>query len=383
MPQVRKQIFYKRDAGAWYARLDKPEGGTYTRKLASKEDAEFKTVAGRRKARSQAEIDNYLQTLLTEVKPANVEPKSRHLTITVRKAVEEWESSLTIAESTRVHYLYSLKQFVESLPPSKMLKDLKRTDSRPMIQACNKRGVAPNTIRSYLRAVAIFLTWAVESGLLLAAPKLEAPAAQRKNPRVYSQEQMDSLEEYLAHDSERKNLYRLVMVLRYLGLRAGEAQHLKLEHIKLEEGEILIQGSTLVRQNDEDGEEVVRWMPKKGKESKLPLRGKLRKFLEHDLADRGPDEIWYLDRGNGDHFRIDAHGLGKALLKPLSELKMATTAKTLHGFRASLITTLNKEGIALSDIQAIARHSNIDVTLGYIQQSFERLGDALEKVSGK
>jgi hypothetical protein len=45
-----------------------------------------------------------------------------------------------------------------------------------------------------------------------------------------------------------------------------------------------------------------------------------------------------------------------------------------------LITTLNNEGIPVPDIQAIARHSNIEVTLGYIQQSFERLGDALEKL---
>lgn len=380
MPQVRKQIFLKKDVKAYYARLDKEGGGTFTRKLASQEDVEFKTVAGRKKARSEAEINNYLQGLLTQVQPYKDTQPLNRVNILLNDAVAEWESSLTVAEGTRTHYEYSLQQFVDSLPLTKQLRDLKKTDSRPMIKACQDRGVAPNTIRSYLRAVAIFLTWAMDSGLILVAPKLETPAAERKNPRVYSQEQMDKLEDYLAHDSERKNLYRLVMALRYLGLRAGEVQHLKIEHIDLQGRTIKIQGSTLVRQNEDGDEELVKWMPKKGKEAVLPLRGKLLTFLEHDLADRGPEEVWFLDRGNGDHFRIDAHGLGKALLKPLSELKMATQAKTLHGFRASLITTLNNEGTPIKDIQAIARHSNIEVTMGYIQESFERLGDALEKL---
>ena len=380
MPQVRKQIFYKRDAGAWYARLDKEGGGTFTRKLATKEEAETKLVQGRKRTRTEAEVNNYLQSLLLDVKPPEVKKSIPANKLTVMAAARQWLASLAVADATKTHYEYAINGFVASLPKETLLSSLKRTDSRPFINDCRERGLSDNTIRSYLRGVAIFLTWAVDSELLVAAPKLERPAPVKKEVRVYSQDQLDELEEYLEHDLERKNIYRMVMALRYLGLRAGEVQHLALADIDLNQeydrqedvhyGKLHIRGG-----KNKDG-----WLPKKGKEEVLPLIGKFYRFLKADLADRGPEEIWYLDRGDGKHYRQDAHGLSSALLKPLSELKIAQVAKTMHGFRASCASTLARDNVNHIYIQQILRHESFDTTLKYLHSSMGELAKALDKL---
>jgi integrase len=273
---------------------------------------------------------------------------------TCEEVSQQWLESLTVADRTLVAYRAAIGIFCEFCG-STPLEEIKSTSTRNMIRSLTDSGKAPNTIRSYVRMSQIMLHYAAAEGLIASAPTLEMPTRDRKNIRIYQESDLDRIESYLRDAPDKRNRYRLVMLLRYLGLRAGEVWALPLRHIDLKNRTLAIQKVP-----------EISWSPKKSKEALLPLRGDLLKFLEEDLKRRDIREVWYLDKGQGQQAWAEVTGLNHSLMRTLKKLGLQNAAKTLHGYRASAITKLLEAGIPPHEVQAIARHDDLSTTLGYL-----------------
>jgi integrase/recombinase XerC len=295
---------------------------------------------------------------------------SRQKTPTVKEYKEHWLANLSVNPKTIKIYEMGLA-FFEKQNSDKQIGEITNVSTRLMIKELKESGRSANTIRSYIKPVQMMLNYAVAEGLLAKAPQLEKPNAAIKNVRTYSEADLDRLEQYLESQKDTSgdawvqrwspnrpmNNYRALMMLRYFGLRAGEVWSLPLRHIDLSEMSITI---AAVPELD--------WKPKKDKEAKLPIVGKIREFLLEDLNNRKADEKYFLDKGDGTPATATPNSLNKTIYKVLKEVGLQDAAKTLHGFRASAITHMLEAGVPVSDVQQIARHCNIETTMGYLNK---------------
>ena len=110
-----------------------------------------------------------------------------------------------------------------------------------------------------------------------------------------------------------------------------------------------------------------------------PLSSKLKEFLIKDLKDRSPEEIWYLDRGNGNHQFSSSYALTNAFSKILKALHLTGVAKPIHGHRSSLGTKLVNINPALA--QMALRHQDIRTTIdSFYDQDSKPLVDVFENL---
>jgi len=317
-------------------------------------------------AEAQRDPETFLHYKLIEavlkltngVKVSTVSASQRSLGLGDLK--NRWIDSLAVSENTRQQYSYAVEQFLR-YHPEKQVHEIKATSTRPMIREMLDKGKSSNTIRSYIKAVQIMLKYAEREEIVTKVPALEQPTAEKRNIRIYSEAELDMIEDYLKKMDEFKpevrNRYRCHMMLRYLGLRAGEVWSLRLENIDMYEEVVTL------KQVKELG-----WKPKKGKEAQLPIVGKLKAFLLEDLKNRDPREKYYLDKGDGHTYTVDVSTLNTIMHRVMVRLGLGDTAKTLHGYRASAITHMLEAGVAPHEVQAVARHEDLKTTLGYLHQ---------------
>ena len=88
---------------------------------------------------------------------------------------------------------------------------------------------------------------------------------------------------------------------------------------------------------------------------------KLYDFLNKDVLKRSDKEIWYLDDGNGGHWRTSPSALSRTFKWYRDELGLQ--GDPLHTLRKSGITEALDNGGALEKVAAWAGHSSTQVTL--------------------
>lgn len=295
---------------------------------------------------------------------------SRQKTPTVREYKEYWLANLSVSPKTIKIYRMGLA-FFEKQHADKQIGDITNVSTRPMIKELKESGRSANTIRSYIKPVQMMFNYAAAENVITKTPQLEKPSAAVRNVKVYSESDLNKLEQYLESQKDTSgdawvrrwspnrpmNNYRALMMLRYFGLRAGEVWSLPLRHIDLSEMSITIAAVP-----------ELEWKPKKDKEAKLPIVGKIREFLLEDLSKRNAEEKYFLDKGDGTTATATPNSLNKTIHKVLKEVGLQDVAKTLHGFRASAITHMLEAGVPISDVQQIARHCNVETTMGYLNK---------------
>jgi len=360
MPRPAKEIFFRANRNAWYLR-SRTDNTLSVRKLADFEDVEYKLTPTGRRRRRESERDQFLKELAEKVK----------LTIGSTEAVlnqrltdwrDVWINQLTVRTiKARNEYCAAVSHFVAHTGDLK-LGELTTNSSVPFIQAMDAKGLSRNSIRSYLRMVNIYLNFLYSKELI---PKiaLKTVGEEKRSVGVYSRQDMDHIQKVFEENRNRNGL-RMVMMARYLGLRASEIRTLPLRHI--------FESSLLLRKVAE-----LEWIPKKGKEAELPLPKPLAQFLAKDLADRNPAEMYYLDTGSGHPRYCDVSAMDKMMRPILRELGLKGLVKPLHGYRASLVTTLMNASVPMKVIAEICRHSDVRTTERYAKVEDEKIKAAL------
>ena len=106
--------------------------------------------------------------------------------------------------------------------------------------------------------------------------------------------------------------------------------------------------------------------PKKSRHNENGLKQQQVNLLgvfRDDLEERGAKERWYLDDGCGKLLPASGDALTKALTRHASQAGIQFQGKILHGFRASLATSLANENPAVA--QRILQDANISTTISH------------------
>jgi integrase len=243
---------------------------------------------------------------------------------------------------------------------------------------------------SYASELNLFLKWAFETNHISESVQLQKPAKTKKDfkVRTFTDEDQDKIEEHIlfkyksalgGHKVSYLNWYRAFFLFRYRGLRAGDVFRLKLEDIRLDENRILLKPVNQ-KSTDKFGKvQTIEGTTKSRAMEMVPLSSNLKEFLIKDLKNRNSEEIWYLDRGNGNHQFSDCDALTHAFSRILKALNLTGVAKPIHGHRSSLGTKLVNINPALA--QMALRHQDIRTTIdSYYDQDSKPLVDAFENL---
>jgi integrase len=383
---ARPRILFGLDKrrGKYYGRFHRKGEQSLKLDLISQQDLEFKLTKRGPVARSQAERQALLQELYNETSDRlrtreEVEPNKQK-----KHNLRHWLQSYIIylrplkSAATVRKYSTTLAHFIE-LYGNLYPHEIKATHFSHFVEYLHHKNLRPRTINSYLVMTGIFLNWLILQKVLTAKPKLPRVAVTRKQPLIYTPEELQDIEEFIRSHIGKRNwegkvyklnrrwpmLLRAHYILRFTGVRAGELQFLRWSSIDLQRREITIT-------------ETPYGHVKGGVERKVYINDSLLAFL----LEQEQDCTYYIGNGKGQPYWTDRGAFGKAFFWILKELGIQKPIKPLHGYRATLATEL------LSDptnspvyVQKLLGHKDIATTLIYLNTDRIEVSKILNKVT--
>jgi integrase len=189
----------------------------------------------------------------------------------------------------------------------------------------------------------------------------------------------------LLREVQGHRLYALYMVAATMGLRRGELLGLRWEDVDLDVGTLTIQ-QTVQRAG---GKLHLQDAKTEGSEAVLPLPEITRATLEvhRDLQEKERVELgedWH------DHGLVFPSELGtpmepRNLSRHFASLRTRAGISTtrLHDLRHTVVSVLMDLGVPPHTVQAIARHSDVKITLKiYAHSNLTAMREALDKIDG-
>ena len=308
-------------------------------------------------------------------KEAKKKKKRQKKSWTVRQACNQWIESVKAesnSKNTHQGYRRSVDLYIQA-NGNHVLADYESSHHTRYLNYLKSsveyqgKKIGASTQNKHVRHFRIFVGWCYDNELLDRIPRLKAPKVQKKDMDTYEIEDLEKIRCHIESELERgiaeenrrlvrdmKNARRVWWLATYSLLRLGAIWALPIDNIDLRRGLIRI------RDNQE-----LNWQNKKRKWPNKPISPKLAKFLKQDLKSRGPDEKYYLDKGDGQPWFYDRGDIS-TLFGELCQACNLPKLKPLHwGFRATMITHLLNNGADLVEVQQLADHDDINTTLDY------------------
>jgi integrase/recombinase XerD len=222
-------------------------------------------------------------------------------------------------------------------------------------------GVKTGTALGWTLCVQSFFGWMIKQGRLLYNPaqRLERPKAERGEPCVLSEEEIERLIEAPDVEEAVGLRDRAIMEMLYgTGIRSGEAYKLDLYDV-------------------ETGSERLTVREGKGRKDRiLPLTEQVCYWLNRYItearpqlirANKPPTQALWISRHG---FRLAQEMIGYNVGK---YAKQAGLKATPHTFRHSFATHLLRRGANIQEIKKLLGHDNLDTTQLYVQVEIEDL----------
>lgn len=371
MPTPRKEIYIdqktKTIRGRFYE-IQEPGMLVPRFVLCKIEEALYKRTSRGLVKRSEKEYNQFvddcynqkLVELLKEKKEKASIPKSPP----VREVMQLWldnvaknRSKLTVQE-----YLRAVNEYVYCAG-NHSIHEFKKHFIYKMQDAFEKRHLSVASQKKNIGAIQTFLNWAYDSEYLEKPVKLDKPRPTKREPLVYSTEDLSAIKECIFLKIEtaknaqqakfRKTDLRAFIMMTQTIMRRAEVFYLQLKNISLKDRMILL------REVPEKN-----WTIKNKKEAAIPISEALAAFLEEDLRGRDSEEVWFLDDGKGELIYHHQNQLSRSFGRYCKELGFAGI-KPVHGIRATGITRLLEAGASIERVKKLARHADISTTLSY------------------
>lgn len=268
---------------------------------------------------------------------------------------------LEYRNSTYTNYKHFLGKWFTPVWNDKFLDEIKQSDVHKVIfEDC--ASVSSYTKRSLLKIVKRVFNVAVEEGLILRNPTLGIRVqVAEANQAVLNRNEIDVLLTEARKSEHRFFTHWTLAIL--TGMRSGELYSLRWNDIDFVSGKINIT-KAWTRFNGEG--------PTKTSKNRIyPISNECRKFLE-ELRVKTGDTEYVLPRlwewAQGDQAKI---------LKQFCE-EIGITPVKFHDLRATFITQMLNNGVALSKVMAIVGHSSLKTTQGYLRLSGKDVEGATE-----
>lgn len=245
-------------------------------------------------------------------------------------------------------------------------------DSELLIRLRENEGLKPSTIAQYHNYWHVFLEFLIENKYTSVTKfkKLDAPKAPSVSKSLTPEEAeklvdaAESLDEVLSKfHTRRKHVARVIMMLRYTGMRVHELFHLKLSDIFMEgrarmpDPHVLV-GTTVRTKTGLAADS--RQVSDKGTVRSIAAP-RIFAFLEKDLKTRGPNEVYFLDNGYGSRAYTSKSSITLAVRKCMHKLDIHGV-QPCHAFRHTVAIELHENGADLAIVQNFLGHAKPETT---------------------
>jgi integrase/recombinase XerD len=260
-----------------------------------------------------------------------------------------------LAENTVASYLLDLAQFSQWLKLP--LEKAKRADVQKFLATTLAGGTDARSVTRKTFTLRRFYCFLLDEGTIRKDPTLGIPLPKRDRKVQYAvtQTEVEAMVASLGVSPLDLRDRAILLLLFGSGLRASELTNLKLQDISLETGIVQI------------------WCGKGSKDGIVPLSpvsiSALREYLENGRPKLDPNaESPYLFVG-----RWSTHGRGQQFTRQNLQQRLAGISEQAlgkrvspHRFRAGCATALLEGGSDIRDTQRIMRHTLIDTTQLYL-----------------
>jgi integrase/recombinase XerD len=272
-----------------------------------------------------------------------------------------------LAENTVASYLLDLAQFSDWL--KQPLEKAKRPDVQKFLAEVLAGGTDAHSVTRKTFALRRFYCFLLDESKIRKDPTLGIPLPKRDRKLQYAvtQTEVEAMAASLGSSALDLRDRAMLLLMFGSGLRASELINLKLQDIDLDDGIVQI------------------WCGKGAKDGIVPLSpvsiSALREYLEKGRPPLDPKgESSYLFVGAG------RSNCGRQFTRMNLYLRLAKISKQVlgkrvspHRFRAGCATALLEGGSDIRDTQRIMRHAEIDSTQRYIGVSMTFLRTAYYK----
>lgn len=273
--------------------------------------------------------------------------KMTQITLSVEEAFSDFLNSKRargISEKTISTYSQHFKAVSYSLDIEQQISNLSKRDLESMVVQLQKKGLSPNSIRSYTATIQSFLSWCREEGHTTISIDLY-----RGRETIKDTYTNDELRKLLARPKKNCSFteYRnwvIVNMLLNSGCRASTIRFILQKDVSLEEGLIKYRHT------------------KNGSVQIVPLCQEMKKILKEYMKVRGGGPNDYLFPNQEDK-QITENGLSEAIRRYNRSRGVSKTS--IHLFRHSYAERYLKAGGDPFTLQRILGHSTLDMTKHY------------------
>lgn len=275
-------------------------------------------------------------------------------------------AALDRSRNTIHAYRVDLQQFsswFESVNGDAMAPDLiTPTDLREFkTWSVKQRNAKPSTVNRKLASLSAYLKWAVEEGMIDAAPRMPSTAEQVPiSPKSLDRKEMHALIRAVERSGNTRDQAILALLLN-TGLRVRELSDLNLNDVEMTERK----GKLVVRSG------------KGNKRREVPINAEARRALNVYLKQRGQTQGALFSGQQGG--RLGTRGIQDVVRKygRIAGLDSLTP----HRLRHTFCTNLLHSGVDLVTVARLAGHSNIATTTIYTQPNERTMEHAVEGLS--
>ena len=281
----------------------------------------------------------------------------------IEAIVDQFINSQDVKKSSKDLYRRTLKQFFNWMEDNKLqLIEVSRVEILRYKDSLLERGLSPLGAGSYLTSVRKFFEWAEANKYYPNVAKgVKAPKRKRKYERQPLS--VDQSKDLLAHfQNKALRDYAVVNLLLRTGLRT-------IETIRADIGDITYKGDRRVL--------LIHGKGRDAKDQFVILTDKAYKPIEEYLATKGKakkaEPLFTSQSNNSFNQRLTTKSISRLVKEGLRSIGIDSREYTAHSLRHTTAVSILKAGGALSDAQAVLRHSDPATTQMYTETIKEEL----------
>ena len=298
--------------------------------------------------------------------------------LTVEEAIDEFldyrREKMGLREKTLDNYEYTLRDFAGSIT---LGLNIEYVDADHIREYLSRDGLSRTSKDTYYRQLRTFFRWCDEENIVQDNPIADVmrPGEADPPPEFLSPEQLRHLLDTIRENAEENapfvgdgEVLWLVDVIKfavYTGLRRGEICDLRWEAVDLEAGFLTVQET-------EDFE------TKTGTEERVPIVQRAEDVLRRKMDDResdDPSERVFKGVGGGP---LNGHYVTERFRHYRKKADLPEEI-SFHSLRHTCASLLIMEGVSPRTVQAMLRHSRIEVTMKYAHLAPERFKNQIEE----
>lgn len=227
-----------------------------------------------------------------------------------------------------------------------------------------KRNAKHATVDATMRALKAFLNWAVGKGVIESSPLVNIDIG-KPRPRQIETFTREQIREILKQPDLKMFVglrdYTIMLTLLETGVRVRELTDIKINDVRFEDSQILIDG-------------------KNGENRLVPFQTQTARVLKHYIKARGRSESPYL------FITVDDAQMNRATVRSRINKygRMANITNVRcspHTFRHTFAKMSVKNGADIFTLQKILGHSSLDMVRVYVNMFSQDVKDAHERFS--